>query len=387
MIVLGQTPQALTPLAEGLELRPLEPEDRRRVTAVVDEWWGRPMGALLPRPFFSEFRNTSFVLERDGELVAFLVGFLSQTNADEAYIHAVAVAPAWRGSGLARVLYERFGDIAKRQGRRRIRAITSPINTASIAFHRQLGFAVQMPAEDEGLDGRIEFVLELPEPTSIDLNRASPCLAAAALRKPLTGDLVALEPLAPRHEQALAEAAAASDWSLIAVDASTLAGFKRWLASMLGSNCSGELRDARAAFAVIRRRDGVAIGSTSFHAVYPEDRRVEIGMTWYARSEWGSGANVEAKLLMLTRAFELGFRRVEFKTDARNVRSRRALEALPAQFEGVFRKHMLVRGDHPRDSAYYSVIDDDWPAVRANLERRLAKHRQQQELEEGETTT
>jgi N-acetyltransferase len=370
-------------VTEGFELRPLEPEDRRRITAVVDDWWGRSMGALLPRPFFSEFRNTSFVLERDGELVAFLVGFLSQTNADEAYIHAAAVAPAWRGRGLARLLYQRFGDAAKRQGCRRIRAITSPINTASIAFHRQLGFAVQMPAEAEGEDGRVQFVLELPEPTSIDLDVASPGLAAAALLKPLTGDFVALEPLAPRHEQALAAAAAASDWSLIAVDASTPAGFKRWFAWMLASNGSGERRDGRAALAVIRRRDGVAIGSTSFHAVYPHDRRVEIGMTWYARSEWGSGANVEAKLLMLTRAFELGFRRVEFKTDARNVRSRRALEALPAQFEGVFRKHMLVRGGERRDSAYYSVIDDDWPAVRANLDRRLAKHRQ----EEGKTTT
>jgi N-acetyltransferase len=384
MIVLGQTADSPAQVAQGLELRPLEPEDRRRVTPVVDDWWGRPMGDLLPRPFFSEFRNTSFVLERDGELVAFLVGFFSQTNADEAYIHAVAVAPAWRGHGLARLLYQRFGDVAKRSGRRRIRAITSPINAASIAFHRRLGFAAQMPAEAEGDDGRVQFVLELPEPTSLDLDAASPGLAAAALLRPLTGDLVALEPLAPRHEQALAEAAAASDWSLIAVDASTPAGFKRWFAWMLASNCSGEQRDSRAAFAVIRRRDGVAIGSTSFHAVYPDDRRVEIGMTWYARGEWGSGANVEAKLLMLTRAFELGFRRVEFKTDARNVRSRRALEALPAQFEGVFRKHMLVRGGGRRDSAYYSVIDDDWPTVRANLERRLAKHRQQQE---GDGTT
>ena len=92
--------------------------------------------------------------------------------------------------------------------------------------------------------------------------------------------------------------------------------------------------------------------------------------------------NPEAKLLMLGRAFDLGFRRVEFKADAQNVRSRRALEALPAQFEGVFRRHMLVRGDRRRDSAYYSVIDDDWPQVRANLERRLARHRQRQ----GETS-
>src|SRR5438105_4646217 len=131
MNVLEQTSTvfAASPrLGEGLVLRPLERGDRPRVTAVADDWWGRPVAGLLPRPFFSEFRNTSFVLERDGELVAFLVGFLSQTNADEAYIHAVAVAPAWRGRGLARLLYQRFGDVAKRQGRRRIRAITSPIN-------------------------------------------------------------------------------------------------------------------------------------------------------------------------------------------------------------------------------------------------------------------
>jgi N-acetyltransferase len=378
MIVLGQTPEPLTQVAEGLELRPLEPEDRRQVTAVLDGWWGRPMGDLLPRPFFSEFCDTSFIVERGGEPVGFLVGFVSQTNPEDAYIHAVAVAPAWRGRGLARVLYERFGAVAKRKGRRRIRAITSPVNTASIAFHERLGFGVQMPAENEGDDGRVQFVLELPEPTSIDLDSASPCLAAAALRKPLRGNLVALEPLSTRHEHGLAEAAAASDWSLIAIDASSPAGFERWFGWMLATNGSGEQRDARAAFAVVRRRDGRAAGSTSFHAVYPEDRRVEIGMTWYARSEWGSGANVEAKLLMLTRAFALGFRRVEFKTDARNVRSRRALEALPAQFEGVFRKHMLVRGGERRDSAYYSVIDDDWPSVRANLERRLEKHLQRQ---------
>ena len=86
-------------------------------------------------------------------------------------------------------------------------------------------------------------------------------------------------------------------------------------------------------------------------------------------------ANVDAKLVMLEHAFErLEQRRVEFKTDARNERSRRALEALPAQFEGVFRKHMLVRGGETRDSAYYSIVDDDWPDVRANLERRIREH-------------
>jgi hypothetical protein len=87
----------------------------------------------------------------------------------------------------------------------------------------------------------------------------------------------------------------------------------------------------------------------------------------------GTGANVEAKLLMLERAFErMGCVRVELKTDARNGRSRAAIEALPASFEGVFRRHMVVPGIGVRNSAYYSVIEEEWPGVRANLERRLA---------------
>jgi RimJ/RimL family protein N-acetyltransferase len=191
------------------------------------------------------------------------------------------------------------------------------------------------------------------------------------------GRLIALEPLALRHAASLAAAAASSDWSLMPLDASKPLVFERWFEWMLATSSNAEPRQPRTSFAVIRRSDGQAIGSTGFHAICPEHRRVEIGMTWYARSEWGRGANVEGKLLMLERAFALGFRRVEFKTDASNERSRRALEALPAQFEGVMRKHMLVRGRKRRDSAYYSIIDDDWPAVRKNLERRLAAARSQ----------
>jgi RimJ/RimL family protein N-acetyltransferase len=84
---------------------------------------------------------------------------------------------------------------------------------------------------------------------------------------------------------------------------------------------------------------------------------------------------VEAKLLMLELAFErASAMRVEFKTDARNLESRRALEALPATFEGIFQKHMLIHAGI-RDSAYYAITDDDWPEVKASLERRLAAHR------------
>jgi RimJ/RimL family protein N-acetyltransferase len=119
--------------------------------------------------------------------------------------------------------------------------------------------------------------------------------------------------------------------------------------------------------------DGRPVGSSSYGNVRAADRVVEIGNTWVAPSEWGTGTNTEAKLLMLRHAIaHEGFRRVEFKTDAQNVRSRAALAALPATFEGVHRKHMLVRGGERRDSAWYAVLDDDWPVVEADLLRRLS---------------
>jgi N-acetyltransferase len=122
----------------------------------------------------------------------------------------------------------------------------------------------------------------------------------------------------------------------------------------------------------IRRHE--IVGSTRFLALRPEHRSVEIGWTWLQPSAWATGANVEAKLLQLRHAFEVwSCRRVELKTDASNERSRGALEALGATFEGIHRKHMLVRGGENRDSAWYSVVDDDWPTVRARLEARLAE--------------
>lgn len=186
----------------------------------------------------------------------------------------------------------------------------------------------------------------------------------------LRGSLVSLEPLAAEHEAELR--AAASDprifaWMPYAL--SDPAVFDAWFAGVREAAARREL----AAFATVSRADGAAIGSTSFLTPRPHDRSVEIGATWLAPAAWGTGANVEAKLLMLAHAFELlGCVRVELKTDARNERSRRAIEALPAQFEGIHRQHMALPDGTLRDTAWYSVIDGEWPAVRANLERRLA---------------
>jgi RimJ/RimL family protein N-acetyltransferase len=190
----------------------------------------------------------------------------------------------------------------------------------------------------------------------------------------LEGRLVVLEPLAPEHEAGLF-AAATSDpevwrWMPIGPPADP-AAFRRLLDHAFAQADAG----LEVPFTVLRAADAVPLGSTRYLALAPEHRRLEIGWTWMGRDSWGTGANVEAKLLLMEHAFErLGARRVEFKTDALNERSRRALEALPARFEGVHRKHMLVRDGESRDSAWYSVLDDEWPAVRRNLERRL-EHR------------
>ena len=199
------------------------------------------------------------------------------------------------------------------------------------------------------------------------------------LARRLEGSLVVLEPLQPRHERRLFEAAQDPRiWWYLPFDAGsgtydpseTSESFGAWLRSALAASEAGNV----AAFATLDARTGEPIGSTRYLALRPEHRGLEIGWTWLSPSFWGTGVNVEAKLRMLEHAFErLSCLRVEFKTDARNERSRAALAALPAKFEGVFRKHMIVGGNQHRDSAYYSIINDEWPEVEGNLQRRLAR--------------
>ena len=181
---------------------------------------------------------------------------------------------------------------------------------------------------------------------------------------PLEGRLVALEPLRREHEEGLRDAAGDERiWRfMITTDP------EEWLRATFAEAEA----EVRAPFTAIV--DGRPVGSTSYMSLAPEHLRLEIGSTWMNPSTWGTGANVEAKYLLLRHAFEeLGCRRVEFKTDARNDRARGALAALPARFEGVHRKHMLIPGLGIRDSAYYSIVDDEWPEVKASLERRLAR--------------
>ncbi|MGO9249476.1 MAG: GNAT family N-acetyltransferase [Solirubrobacteraceae bacterium] len=187
----------------------------------------------------------------------------------------------------------------------------------------------------------------------------------------LEGQIVVLEPLRADHEDGLFAAAQHPEiWTWLAPIASTREYFQAWFEASLAESAAGR----EGVFATIDRASGEPIGSTRYLNVREAHRGVEIGWTWLTPSMWRTGANIEAKLLMLGHAFErLQCMRVELKTDDRNERSRAALQALGAQFEGVLRKHMLMPGIGVRDSAYYSVIDEEWPQVRANLRRRLAR--------------
>ncbi len=185
----------------------------------------------------------------------------------------------------------------------------------------------------------------------------------------LEGRIVRLEPLSTEHEDELWKASRDErTWRwLSVVQPRTRDEWRAWTAQALAA------AEAGTEIPLVTLRHEEIVGSTRFLALRPEHGSVEIGWTWLHPSAWGTGANVEAKLLQLEHAFEAwGCRRVELKTDALNERSRHALEALGATFEGIHRKHMLVRDGENRDSAWYSVTDDDWPEVRAHLESRLA---------------
>jgi N-acetyltransferase len=215
------------------------------------------------------------------------------------------------------------------------------------------------------------MVSSLGTARNIDKVAAMPTLTAADLSATLGGRLVRVEPLTAEHEPGLIEAAADPDmFAWMPVDmASSRDALRDWLRATLQAGRDG----SAVPFAIVDADSGRVLGSTRFLELRFEHLRAEIGWTWVTRDAWQTGVNVETKLLLLEHAFErVALRRVEFKTDARNERSRGALLALGATFEGILRKHMVVRDGGPRDSAYYSVIDDEWPAVKAHLLERLS---------------
>ena len=189
-------------------------------------------------------------------------------------------------------------------------------------------------------------------------------IATLRLDGPLAGRLVRLEPIAERHREGLREAAEREPHIHRYTNMYSL-GFERWFDNAL---------QTREELPVVVIVDGMPVGSTRYLNIEPFHGRTEIGWTWLERAQWGTGANVETKYLLMRNAFERwGAMRVEFKTDARNLRVRGALLGVGGRFEGIFRKHMVLP-DSIRDSAWYAVVDDDWPEVKQMLEAKIAKH-------------
>jgi N-acetyltransferase len=185
------------------------------------------------------------------------------------------------------------------------------------------------------------------------------------------GRFVALEPLEPHHHADLIRIADAEPaiWTYMPLDMSS--GFAPKLAYIVEQNAKAAWRT----YVVRRLADGAVVGSTSYLAIVPSDSRLEIGATWYTDDARGTAVNPESKYLLLENAFRAGYNRVEFKTDAKNARSRAALLKLGATEEGTLRGHMWMPQGYFRDSVYFSILAAEWPAVRAALQTRLSSMR------------
>ena len=185
----------------------------------------------------------------------------------------------------------------------------------------------------------------------------------------ITGTRVALEPLSMRHLDDLA-AAGANEliWRWLPTAHHQPGAMRSFVESALAAH----ERRAALPFATIDLPSGRAVGSTRFHHIDTEHRRLEIGVTWIDPAHQRSHINTEAKLLQFWYAIDvLKCRRVELKADVENAKSRAAILRLGAMEDGIFRKHMLYADGRNRDNVYFSVIDDDWPDVRARLEGKL----------------
>lgn len=187
----------------------------------------------------------------------------------------------------------------------------------------------------------------------------------------LEDEHVRIEPLTLAHLDGLTVAGADdSIWPWMPVHPRTHDDFRRWIEAAHAEQERGE----RVIFAIIERESGAVLGSTSFLAISTPNRRLEIGWTWLSPAAQRTRANTECKYLLLRHCFEtLGCLRVEFKTDARNEKSRRALARIGAREEGIFRKHQLAQHGFQRDTVYFSIVDDEWPEVKAHLEGMLAR--------------
>ena len=185
----------------------------------------------------------------------------------------------------------------------------------------------------------------------------------------LTGQHIRLEPMRPEHAAALLEAGRAPEiWEWMPARPLTPAAMDAWIAKAL----TAQLQGREYPFVVFRLAGGHVIGSTRYLEVQEDDRTVEIGWTWYSPDSWGGVVNPEAKYLLMRHAFEDWHAiRVALKTDIKNVHSQAAIRKLGAHYEGTLRNQRIRPDGSYRDTVLFSLIDSEWPAVKAKLEQRI----------------
>jgi N-acetyltransferase len=199
---------------------------------------------------------------------------------------------------------------------------------------------------------------------------AHPAHSAHEMEPVLTGSAVILEPLQTHHEAALLAAAADGElWNLKFTVVPNAGSITRYIEHAIAGRNEGKVMP----FAIVRRADQRVVGSTRFWKIDRVNRKLEIGHTWLAASTQRTAVNTEAKYLLLRHAFDvMNCVRVQFTTDELNEKSRAAILRIGAQQEGIVRHERIMPDGRKRNSVRFSIIDSEWPAVRAALELKLA---------------
>jgi N-acetyltransferase len=316
-------------------------------------YWGRWRTAEDIKEQISQAWRVIGVYDQAGDMVGFARAF---GDAGSAYMADVYVLPDHRGAGLGKAI------VALMTGEGQGAEPRWMLHTSDAhGLYRQFGFAAPGGT-----------YLERPRPAAVATAPADPLATGQ-----LTGKRVRLEPLSHRHVPGLVAAASGSGdlyrWTQVPQDEARMHGY-------VEAAVAARDRGAAVPFAVIRADGDTVIGSTRFWDIGywawpdrdPDAPRTpdtcEIGYTWLSKDAVRTGANAEMKRLMLTRAFETWqVHSVCLHTDARNERSRAAMERLGARFEGILRAHRLAAELTPRDSARYSITAAEWPAVKQHL--------------------
>ncbi|HEX6549118.1 MAG TPA: GNAT family N-acetyltransferase [Gammaproteobacteria bacterium] len=349
--------------------------DDASVLAAAEIETARRPGLLVSRP--EELKAEAFaakidqlatsggylVAERDGRPVGHgLLEPAPLVARSHAFQLTIVVHPGHTGQGIGKRLMQALLDWAEHEERvDKVELRVRSSNQVAIGLYRRFGFLEE---------GRFRAQLRLPDGTLFDdIAMAWFPRRLRAVPVMLEGEHVRLEPLSFDHLDGLcAVGLDESLWQWVPTPVRNRAEMREYLESALADQGRG----VSLPFATVHKASGQVIGSTRFANMDLRDRRVEIGWTWIARPWQRTVINTEAKFLMLRHAFEtLNCVRVELKTDVLNEPSRRAILRLGAKEEGIWRKHRYMWTGRFRDTVYYSILDSEWPSVKAGLQAKL----------------